>query len=175
MRARAFALALFLAASSIALARDLPAAMGSAYASLKRLGEGRLRFLAFHVYDATLYVSGDKWSPDQVFALDLRYEMSLKGKDIAERSIAEMKGQGHSDPAKLKRWGEEMARVFPDIKAGDRLVGVSLPNSGASFFNDQKLLGVIADPEFAGAFFAIWLSERTSEPKLRRQLLRLPE
>ena len=172
---RAFVLALLLAASPLLAARDLPAAMGSALANLKRLGEGRLRFLAFHVYDATLYVAGDKWSPDQVFALDLRYEMSLKGKDIAERSITEMKGQGHGDPAKLKRWGEEMARIFPDIKPGDRLVGVSLPNSGASFYNDQKLLGVVADPEFARAFFAIWLDERTSEPKLRRQLLKLPE
>jgi len=175
MRMRAFLLALLIAASPFAAARELPAVMGSAYAGLKPLGEGKLTFLTMLVYNATLHAQGGKWVPDQLFALDLRYEMNLKGKDIAERSIKEMKGQGHGDPAKLKRWGEEMARIFPDIKPGDRLVGVSLPGSGASFYNDQKLLGVVADPEFARAFFAIWLDERTSEPKLRRQLLKLPD
>lgn len=172
---RAFVLALLMLAGTPAGSAELPATMGNAYAGLKPLGEGRLRVLLFDVYDATLYTTGDKWSQDQLFALDLRYLRNLNGKDIAERSVTEMKGQGFNDPARLKRWGEEMARIFPDIKPGDRLVGVSLPGGGARFYNDQKLLGVVADPEFAKAFFAIWLSDRTSEPSLRRKLLKLPE
>jgi len=171
---RTLAAPLFLAAM-LAGAAELPATMGSAYAGLKPLGEGRLTVLLFDVYDATLYVHGDKWSEDRLFALDLRYLRALNGKDIAARSVAEMKGQGFDDAAKLKRWGEEMARIFPDIKPGDRIVGVSLPGGGARFYNDKKLLGAVADPEFARAFFAIWLGDRTSEPGLRRKLLKLPE
>jgi Chalcone isomerase-like len=172
MRALAFALLL---AGTLAGAAELPMMVNSAHPGLKPLGDGHLRVLLFDVYDATLYVSGDKWSQDQLFALDLRYLRTLNGKDIAERSITEMKGQGFNDPAVLKRWGEEMARIFPDIKAGDRIVGVSIPGGGARFYNDQKLLGSVSDPEFSKAFFAIWLSERTSEPSLRRKLLKLPE
>jgi Chalcone isomerase-like len=39
------------------------------------------------------------------------------------------------------------------------------------FYLDGKLLGEIADVEFAQAFFAIWLDPRTSASNLRKQLL----
>ena len=56
---------------------------------------------------------------------------------------------GHTDAAKLRRWEREMDRVFPDIKAGDRLVGVSLPGKEARFYSQDRFLGAVADPEFA--------------------------
>jgi hypothetical protein len=172
---RSLAAALLLLAQTLAGAAELPATVGNAYPGLKPLGEGRLTVLLFDVYDATLYVTGARWSQEQLFALDLRYLRNLSGKDIAARSVTEMQGQGFTDAARLQRWGEEMARIFPDIKAGDRIVGVSLPGGGARFYNDQKMLGAVIDPEFSKAFFAIWLGDRTSEPGLRRKLLRLAE
>jgi hypothetical protein len=172
---RSLAVALLLLAQSLPAAAELPAAVGNAHPGLKPLGEGRLTVLLFDVYDATLYVTGTSWSQAQLFALDLRYLRSLSGKDIAARSVTEIKGQGFADATKLQRWGEEMARIFPDIKAGDRIVGVSLPGGGARFYNDQRMLGAVIDPEFSEAFFAIWLGDRTSEPGLRRKLLRLAE
>ena len=66
-----------------------------------------------------------------------------------------------------------MTRVFPDIKSGDRLIGVNVPGKGAAFYSADKALGMIADPEFARAFFGIWLSEKTSEPRLRARMLKL--
>jgi hypothetical protein len=172
---RSLAVALLLLAQSLPAAAELPAAVGNAHPGLKPLGEGRLTVLLFDVYDATLYVTGTSWSQAQLFALDLRYLRSLSGKDIAARSVTEIKGQGFADATKLQRWGEEMARIFPDIKAGDRIVGVSLPGGGARFYNDQRMLGAVIDPEFSEAFFAIWLGDRTSEPGLRRKLLRLAD
>ena len=65
--------------------------------------------------------------------------------------------------------------VFPDIRPGDRLVGLSIPGREARFYSQDRLLGAVPDPEFARAFFAIWLDERTSEPKLRARMLRLAE
>ena len=73
--------------------------------------------------------------------------------------------------AKLKAWGEEMLRIFPDIKKGESLIGVSIPGKGAKFYSREKLIASADDPEFAKAFFDIWLSEKTSEPKLRERLL----
>ena len=64
-----------------------------------------------------------------------------------------------------------MARIFPDIKKGDTLIGVSLPGKEARFYNREKLIAVVPDPEFAKAFFDIWLSEKSSEPKMRLKLL----
>ena len=77
------------------------------------------------------------------------------------------------DEAKRKKWGEEMERLFPDVKDGDRLVGVHLPGKGARFYNQEKLLGMVNDAEFSEAFFSIWLGSNSSEPSMRKKLLGL--
>jgi hypothetical protein len=82
-----------------------------------------------------------------------------------------MRRLGYGDEAALARWGEAMARVFPDVRRGDRLVGVYLPGRGADFYGEDRYLGTVAEEAFADAFFAIWLDARTREPRLREALL----
>jgi hypothetical protein len=171
---RALVAAVFFFGATLAQAGlPLPAALAAELPMLRPLGEGRLRWLGLHVYDSSLWVPGEAWSAERPFALDIRYAMSIKGRDLTERSLAEMKRLGYTDPEKLRRWENAMDRVFPDIKPGDRLVGVSLPGREARFYSQDRFLGTVADPEFARAFFAIWLDPGTSEPKLRAQMLRL--
>jgi hypothetical protein len=171
---RALAAAIVLLGATLAQAAlPLPAPLAAELPTLRPLGEGRLRWLGLHVYDSSLWVPGDAWSAERPFALDIRYAMSIKGRDLTERSLAEMKRLGYTDPGTLRRWERAMDRVFPDIKPGDRLVGVSLPGREARFYSQDRFLGAVADPEFARAFFAIWLDPGTSEPKLRAQMLRL--
>lgn len=171
---RALAAAVFLVGAALAQAGPpLPVALVAELPMLRPLGEGRLRWLGLHVYDSSLWVPGDAWSAERPFALDIRYAMSIKGRDLTERSLVEMKRLGYADPEKLRRWESAMDRVFPDIRPGDRLVGVSLPGREARFYSQDRFLGSVADPEFARAFFAIWLDPGTSEPKLRAQMLRL--
>jgi hypothetical protein len=162
-------------ASAALAAPPLPQAVAREYPALKALGEGRLRWFGLHVYDAAVWTLGALWSPAEVFALDIRYAMNIKGRDLSVTSVKEMKKLGYDDPAKLKRWEEAMNRVFPDISPGDFLVGVSVPGKEARFYGKDGLLGAVADPEFAQAFFGIWLHEKTSEPRLRAQMLKLPE
>jgi len=166
------------AAFAAALAQaspPLPVALASELTMLRPLGEGRLRWFGLHVYDSSLWVPGDAWSFDRVFALDIRYAMNIRGRDLTKRSLEEMRRLGFSDPAKLRRWEEAMERVFPDIRSGDRLVGVNIPGREARFYSQDRLLGTVPDPEFARAFFSIWLDEKTSEPGLRRRMLGLGE
>ena len=63
-----------------------------------------------------------------------------------------------------------MARLFPDVKPGDHILGVSAGGSGVSV--QRQAFGEIAEPAFARQFFAIWLDPRTSAPELREALLR---
>jgi Chalcone isomerase-like len=154
-----------------ASANVLPEALVKDHMGLSVRGEGLLRFFGMKVYDARLWTQSKAHSFADTFALELVYDLGLKGKDIAERSVAEMRKQGLGDDAKLARWGTEMARIFPDIKKGDTLIGVFVPGKEARFFSRDKLIAAIPDPEFAKAFFDIWLSEKTSEPKLREKLL----
>jgi hypothetical protein len=175
VRAALLAAGLLLAAAP-ALAQvlpPLPKPVVSELPALKPVGEGRLRFFGLHVYDSALWVLGEAWSFERAFALDIRYAMSIKGRDLSKRSIEEMRNIGVTDDAKLLRWQAAMDRLFPDIKPGDRLVGLHLPGREARFYNQERLLGAVPDPEFARAFFGIWLDERTSQPKLRAQMLKL--
>jgi hypothetical protein len=140
-------------------------------AGLQRWGSGEFRRFGFLVYQATLWAGDDPQRPPLVLRLD--YKRSIAGAAIAEASIKEMRAFT-SDEAALKRWGEQMARVFPDVKPGDHILGVYRPE-GATFQHNGRVTGEIADPEFARRFFAIWLDPRTSAPDLRAALLKRPD
>ncbi len=137
-------------------------------AGLKRWGNGEFRRFGFLVYEATLWAGEDPQRPP--LALRLDYKRTIAGAAIAEASVKEMRGLG-ADEASLLRWGERMTRLFPDVKAGDFIVGQYEPGVARFHFNG-RLLGEVADADFARAFFGIWLDVRTSAPALRAALLR---
>ena len=174
-RATLFILAMSaMSAVALAAAQALPPPVATDVPGLTARGEGVMRFFGLKVYDVRLWTMMKPFSHAEPFALELVYDMSLSGRDIAERSVTEMRGQGHADESKLKRWGEAMAKIFPDIRKGDTLIGVSIPGKEARFYNREKFIATVADAEFARAFFDIWLSEKTSAPGVRARLLGAP-
>jgi hypothetical protein len=48
---------------------------------------------------------------------------------------------------------------------------VQVPGVATRYFVNGKFTGEIRDAEFTRLFFGIWLSPRTSEPRLRQALL----
>lgn len=137
-------------------------------------GAARMRFFAFDVYDSRLWVSAGFKAPDyaqHAFALELSYLRTLSGSAIAERSLKEMRRVGNITADQEQRWLKAMKDAFPDVKDGDRIVGLHSPGVGARFWYNGQTRATIADPEFSRYFFGIWLSDNTSEPKLRSSLL----
>lgn len=139
-------------------------------AGLARWGSGEFRRFGFLVYEATLWAGDDPRRPP--LALRLDYRRSIAGRAIAEASVDEMRRLGTGE-AELQAWGGQMAALFPDVKPGDHIVGLHLPEE-ARFYYNGRLLGSIAGAGFARRFFAIWLDPRTSAPELRAALLRRP-
>lgn len=151
--------------------------LSSRYQGLKPLGQGELRFLGLKIYNARLYaeqpaaLQSSKALYGQPFALRLTYARSLKGLDIAKRSEKEMtRLMGRDLP---QPWADALQRLFPDVQAGDEITGIHLPQKGARFYLNGRLIGTLENPELAQSFFDIWLSERTREPALRAALLGL--
>ena len=137
-------------------------------------GQAKMTFLGFEVYQATLWVSPgfvDTAYDQSAFALELAYLRDFKGAAIARRSIAEMRRQALMGAEQEARWEAQMLALFPDVKAGDRIIGVHQPGSGAVFYCNGRLLGDIRNPAFAKLFFGIWLAPQTSAPLLRQALL----
>ena len=137
-------------------------------------GQMRFRVWGFEVYDARLWTApgfAPAQAEGQLLALELRYLRDFAAKDIAERSLKEMRRGAAVAAEQESRWLAEMLRVFPDVRKGDRLLGLQRPGEAAVFWLNGQPRGEIRDAEFARRFFGIWLSPQTSEPALRRALL----
>ena len=61
--------------------------------------------------------------------------------------------------------------ILPDVTDQNQIVGVADSDANTLFYLDGELIGEIREPQFTRAFFDIWLGERSSQPKLRDQLL----
>ena len=162
-------------AGTAAFAAEPPPAARPLLPPQSRLaGQGELTWWGLRVYEARL------WTPPgfeaeafarHPFALELTYLRSLRGRDIAARSIEEMRRAGEFGDPQAERWRAQLEALLPDVKAGDRIAGVHRPGRGAVFLVNGRTAGEIADAEFARLFFAIWLGPATADRNLRAALL----
>lgn len=149
-----------------------PAEVATELPGARLQGSATLTFLLLRVYDVRLWAAaplGADYAQDAL-ALELRYARALPGRDIAERSIAEMRGIGEFDPAQAQRWLQALLELLPDVQPGDRLTGVQRAPA-ARLHHNGVLRGEVIDADFTRLFFGIWLSPRSSQPQLREALL----
>ena len=138
-------------------------------------GEGRLRFLGLLIYDVRLWTEGPgldatDWAR-RPLALEITYARGFDARQIAERSLGEMRRVETLPVGLAEQWLEVMSRIFPDVRAGDRLTGLHQPERAARFFHNGRFRGEVADTGFGPRFFGIWLGPSSSQPALREQLL----
>jgi hypothetical protein len=170
-----------------------PAALHGIPGDWYEWGSGEMTWFGLKLYRATLWVAGQKSGEigvkkgvekgvekagqlgyEMPLALSLDYRRDIDGERIVRASVDEMRKLGAGEE-QLQRWTLEMRRVFPDVKKGDVLTGVHLPDRGVRFFFREREIGEVVDADFARRFFAIWLDPKTSAPDVRAALLRLPE
>jgi hypothetical protein len=168
------ALALAGAPGTALLANTQEPTLDAALKDHQAVGQARLRVWGFEVYDASLWTApgfdAQRYAEHR-FGLELNYLRSFKGRDIAERSIDEMRGLASVSPPQAAQWLAAMSALFPDVQRGDRITGVHVPGRGAHFYLNGQWRGEIADAGFARLFFGIWLSPKTSQPRMRDNLL----
>jgi len=169
--ALALILALAPVPASAVNAPPLPQRVIELAPNLKVQGGGELTFFGISVYDGYYWSPARGWAQEVPFALDLHYHRALDGAKIAERSVGEITRLGYGTAEQRSRWGEEMKRVFPDVRRGDRITGVNLPGGVVRYFLNGNSIGDIADPGFARAFFGIWLDPKSSQLDFRQLLL----
>lgn len=150
----------------------LPQALTDRFSGNWRVhGQGLFTWSVFRVYRAALHVTGDGFKADGLYALDLNYLRNVTAEQITETSVQEMQRISGVDAGTAERWGELLRGILPDVKLGDRLIGVFQPGFGVSFYSREASLGEIREPAFVDAFAAVWLDEQTRAPVLRAKLL----
>lgn len=156
---------------AVAIAAGVPEPVSRHIETPVQVGETRLTFWIWDVYDVSLYAADGQYDPSRPFALRLHYLRKLKGKAIAERSIEEMRAQGISE-VKLAGWFTQLEKVFPDVEKGTELIGIFAPGRSTRFYKDGEFIGQVLDPEFGMPFSNIWLGEQSSIPSVREELFK---
>ena len=153
---------------------ELPLDVASAIPNAEVVGKGKLTFFGLDVYESSLWTTPSFRGlafENYSFALELHYLRNFTAIDIAKRSIDEMQRIEPVPDQKVALWIKTLSEAFPNVKKGDRIVGVHKPGFGVTFWHNGKRSGEIRDADFSRQFFGIWLSPKTSEPKLRQALL----
>lgn len=172
--ARFLLTSVLLVSGSLAYAAPPPAEVLVAIPQAQKMGEGKLTWWGFHVYDSQLWSATSGQTFDyrkDSYWLRLQYARDFDGADIAERSREEIEDQGQVKESLLDNWEKQMRDLFPNVKEGESLSALYTPGQGAQFFYNGKPLGILADPDLSTAFMGIWLDSKTSAPDLRLQLL----
>jgi hypothetical protein len=134
---------------------------------IEALGQGRLTFWGFSIYDAKLYTSKELKGG---IALDIQYLRKFESKDLTKQTLDELKKMGVSDTQRVE-WAEPLAKAFKTVQEGDSITAIKKPQGSTQFFYNGQFVSEISGESFSQAFFGIWLHPKTSVPQLRKVLL----
>ena len=136
-----------------------------------QLGTGKLSIFFIDIYDIKLFSKTKDYSKDKPFAIEINYLKDVKSTQIVDTSISEIKRISKPSEDELENYKSILTNLFPNIYSGDQLIGIKTANNNGVFFYNKERIGKINDEKLVDSFFDIWLSEKTSHPKLREKLL----
>lgn len=140
------------------------------------VGSGFMRVFFWDVYNAKLF-SINKPYDIRVLpqVLKLTYLRDINKKELVEATKDQWQHLGVSTDQQTQ-WLIELNSLFPNVSKGDSITLILDSSKQSQFYvstqqGNNRLLGIVEDPDFGFAFLGIWLSENTSRPQLRKQLL----
>ncbi len=130
-----------------------------------------MRWTFLRIYSVTLYSEDGLYKPDKFpQALEIVYHRKIKSKALVKATKEQMQHIGFEHPDS-EVWFEQLSTLWPDIRKGDTLLFEIDKNKKNRFSYNGAPLGGISNTDFSEGFINIWLSPKTSEPKLREQLI----
>ncbi|GGE88889.1 hypothetical protein [Shewanella carassii] len=148
-------------------------------ASFREVGRGEMDWWFMTLYRARLLTPDGSYQPNSFpQQLEIQYYRDIPASRLLEATKHQWLHLGY-DREQISAWLALLEDIWPDVEQGDRLSFVaSGPQRGHFLFNDKPLAAIVIDESassehkrFADAFLAIWLSERSSRPQLRAQLI----
>ena len=150
--------------------QSLAAELADPLENLQLVGEARLRVLFWRIYDSSFYSeSGSYTGIEPGTALKIEYRRAIKVDEFIKRTREEWeKLDILSDES--DQWLEQLGEFLPSVIRGDVIVLKVDDNLGSVFYYNFEPIGQIRNPQFTKDFLSIWLSDKSSFPRLQRQL-----
>ncbi|MDP5147850.1 chalcone isomerase family protein [Shewanella sp. ULN5] len=138
---------------------------------LIQVGEADMDVLWFDVYLAKLYSLDGVYQPQRFpLMLDIEYHRDISAQELIDATIEQWQKNGIA-AAEINQIKSHLISAWPDVKQNDRLSFIIHNDQQAEFLFNDKPFYQLADQRFSEAFIGIWLSEKTTHPKLRQQLI----
>ena len=155
------------------LVAGVSAPLGATYANpaeeYQLVGEGRLKWFFFDVYDAKLLTpSGSYQAARWPLALELTYRRDISAEAFV---VATEKEWDRMGLAFEPEWLAELGEIFPDVSDGDRILLHVDKDGKCLFYFNGNYIGSVAGLDFTKVFTAIWLSDDVRYPALRDKLI----
>ena len=139
-------------------------------ADLQIVGEARLKFLFWQVYDSTLFSnSGTYKELEPNLALKISYRRKISAEQLIRRTREEWQKMSLLS-SQTEEWLLSLAAILPDVNKGDLVILKVDEELASNFYFNGSFIGRLGSPAFTQAFLDIWLSEKGSYPELQREL-----
>lgn len=136
------------------------------------IGVYNLKVWGFAVYNIQLLSEEKKFSYQNKFAIIINYQRDFAKKDLIKKSLEEISRINNiNDSNLIKTYQKKLGEIFFDVKKGDRKTAFFDPKNGVKLYYNGKLAGEINDLVFAKRFVDIWLSDKSSYPKMTADIL----
>ncbi|TMP35949.1 hypothetical protein [Pseudoalteromonas rubra] len=173
-----------------AVSTQAEASTSTELSELDLRGTADLRYLFWDIYSAALYTGGEDYRETEYpQILSLTYKRDIEAQELVDATEEQWQKQQLSLD-NSEQWLRQLVQLWPDIRKGNQLILVVDEDLQSRFYfrpeppaelsaslseSDLKasarFLGAIKDSAFGPAFLGIWLSEKTTEPELRKQLI----
>lgn len=138
----------------------------------KEVGRAKFSILFWDIYNSTLYTKSGNYLHEestQSLIFEIEYLKDITKNDLLERTVEQWKHLKIAE-SQYSKFIPRLKAIWPDISSGDKLAMLVKNKQSVFFFNNLRL-GKIEQEEFSKLFLDIWLSPKTSQIKLRKQLL----
>jgi hypothetical protein len=138
----------------------------------KKVGSAKFSILFWDIYNSTLYTESGRFLHEittQPLIFEIEYLKDITKNDLLERTIEQWQHLKIPE-SQYSKFIPRLKVIWPDISSGDKLAMLVQNKQSVFFFNNLRV-GQIEQKEFSKLFLDIWLSPKTSQIELRKQLL----
>ncbi|NMP15192.1 hypothetical protein [Thalassotalea sp. Y01] len=138
--------------------------------SWRQVGKAKLEVLFWDVYQARLYTpDGNFKGIKGPLKLHLTYYIDIDGADLAEETGNQWQ-EMQFEHADNNTWLRQLKQVFPDLQENDSLTMVLDDNDVGYLLHNENLIYRFEPSVQLNQFLAIWLSDKSTRPKLMTKL-----
>ena len=125
-------------------------------ADLQVVGEARLKFLFWQVYDSTLFSnSGTYKELEPNLALKISYRRKISAEQLIRRTREEWQKMSLLS-SQTEEWLLSLEAILPDVDKGDLVILKVDEELASNFYFNGSFIGRLGSPAFTQAFLNIW-------------------